>query len=52
MRTAVVIVLVVALVAGGLLALRSTRNAGMPDKDVLKRAKARERATREDESDT
>ena len=50
MRVAVVILLVVALVAGGLLALRSTRNAGMPDKDVLDRAKARERANREDES--
>jgi len=50
MRAAVVIVLVVALVAGGLLALRSTRNAGMPDKEVLKRAKARERSLREDES--
>jgi hypothetical protein len=50
MRTAIVIVLVVALVAGGLLALRRTRNAGMPDKDVLERAKARERTISEDES--
>jgi hypothetical protein len=35
--------LTIAVVLGGLLALRSTRNAGMPSEDVLKRAAQRER---------
>jgi len=34
---------VVAALIGGLLTLRSTRGAGMPDKDVMNRAKQRER---------
>jgi hypothetical protein len=36
-------VLVIAVIAGGLLALRSSRNLGMPSEEVLKRAAKRER---------
>jgi hypothetical protein len=39
-----IIVLVVAALIGGLLTLRSTRGTGMPGRDVLDRAKERERA--------
>ena len=35
--------IVVAALIGGLLTLRGTRNAGVPGKDVLDRARARER---------
>jgi hypothetical protein len=35
--------LVIALIVGGLLALRSTRQLGMPSDEVLKRAAKRER---------
>jgi hypothetical protein len=38
-----VIILVAAALIGGLLVLRSTRGAGMPDRDVIRRAKQRER---------
>jgi hypothetical protein len=50
MKTAVIIILVAAAVLGGLLTLRTMRNTGMPDKDVLDRAKQRERAIRDEES--
>ena len=43
MKALVVILLVVGALIGGLLTLRSTRSAGMPGKDVLERAKRRER---------
>lgn len=43
MRAAVIIILVVAALVGGVLTLRSTRSAGMPGKDVLERARERER---------
>jgi hypothetical protein len=43
MKALVIIVVVVAALIGGLLTLRSTRGAGMPDKDVMNRAKQRER---------
>jgi Tfp pilus assembly protein PilV len=43
-------VLVIAVIAGGLLALRSSRNLGMPSNEVLKRAAKRKRErTDEDE---
>ncbi len=54
MKTAVIIIVVLGVIVGGLLTLRSTRNAGMPDKAVLDRAKvrAREQAAKDDkESD-
>ena len=44
MKAIVVILIVVAALVGGLLTLRSTRNSGMPPKDVLDRAKERARA--------
>ena len=44
MKAIAIIVLVVGALIGGLLTLRSTRGAGMPDKNVLDRAKERERA--------
>ena len=43
MKGIVIIVLVVAALIGGILTLRSTRSAGMPDKEVLDRAKTRAR---------
>jgi hypothetical protein len=43
MRGLIIIVVVVAAIVGGLLTLRSSRSAGMPDKDVINRAKLRER---------
>jgi DUF2897 family protein len=54
MKAAIIIIVVVAALIGGLLTLRSTRSAGMPDKDVLDRAKerAREQSAKDDkESD-
>jgi hypothetical protein len=44
LRAILIILVVVCVLVGGLLTLRSTRNAGMPGKDVLDRAKARSRA--------
>jgi hypothetical protein len=49
MKTAAIIVIVLLVVVGGLLALRSSRNAGMPSRDVLDRAKARERERGDEE---
>ena len=44
MKAIIVILLVVGVLVGGILTLRSTRNVGMPGKDVLDRAKERARA--------
>jgi hypothetical protein len=50
MRVGILIVLiVVAVLVGGLFVLRSTARTGMPDQDVLKRAK--DRARENDKSD-
>ena len=43
MKGLVIILLVVGGLIGGVLTLLSTRGAGMPGKDVLERAKRRER---------
>ena len=45
-----VIIIVLAVVFGGMLALRSSRRTGMPSEDVLKRAteRAREQADKDD----
>jgi hypothetical protein len=43
MKTLLIVLLVFAVVVGGLLTLRSSRQTGMPDGDVLKRAAERER---------
>jgi hypothetical protein len=53
MKALIIIALVVCLLVGGLLTLRSTRNSGMPGKDVLDRAKERARAqAAKDESES
>jgi hypothetical protein len=52
LRGLIIIVVVIAVLVGGLLALRSTRNMGMPGEDVLERAARRERKqSAEDEAD-
>jgi Protein of unknown function (DUF2897) len=45
-RPIIIILLVVAVLVGGLFVLRSTARTGMPDEDVLKRAKERARQER------
>jgi hypothetical protein len=42
-KTVIVIIVVAAVLIGGMLALRSSRNAGMPSEDVLKRSAERAR---------
>jgi len=42
-KTVIFIVVVAALLIGGMLALRSSRNSGMPSEEVLKRAAERAR---------
>jgi hypothetical protein len=41
LKALIIIVLVVAAIVGGLLTLRNSGRAGMPDADVLKRATKR-----------
>jgi hypothetical protein len=50
LKAIVVLVIVFAVVFGGMLALRSSRRSGMPSDDVLKRAgeRAREQAAKDD----
>jgi uncharacterized protein YxeA len=43
MKAILIIVLVVALLVGGVLTLRSSARTGMPNEDVLKRAASRAR---------
>jgi hypothetical protein len=47
MKAFIIILIVVGALVGGLLTLRSTRNAGMPNKDIMDRAKGRARAQAE-----
>ena len=49
-RAVVVFIVVVAILLGGMLALRSSRRTGMPREDVLKRAtqRAREQAAKDE----
>ena len=42
-KTVIIIMVVAAVLIGGMLALRSSRNTGMPSEDVLKRAAERAR---------
>jgi hypothetical protein len=42
-KTVIIIVIVAAVLIGGMLALRSSRNTGMPSEDVLKRSSERAR---------
>jgi hypothetical protein len=44
MRGIIIVILVVCALIGGILTLRSTRNSGMPNQDVLDRAKERGKA--------
>jgi hypothetical protein len=50
LKAILIILFVVCILVGGLLTLRSTRNAAMPGKDVLDRAKerARQQAAKDD----
>jgi hypothetical protein len=52
-KAIIIIVLVVAVLIGGLLTLRSSGRAGLPSQDVLDRAakRAREQAADEDAAD-
>jgi Protein of unknown function (DUF2897) len=45
------IILVIAFIIGGLIALRSTVRTGMPDAKTLKKAQDRARAARDQEDD-
>jgi predicted small integral membrane protein len=49
-KAVIIFIVVIAILLGGMLALRSSRRTGMPDEDVLKRAakRAREQAARDD----
>jgi hypothetical protein len=53
MKAVIIILLVVGALIGGLLTLRSTRSAGMPNKDVMDRAKqrAREQAAKDEKDE-
>ncbi len=49
-KAIIIIIVVVAALLGGMLVLRSSRNTGMPRKDVLKRAadRARQQAAKDE----
>jgi uncharacterized membrane protein YdfJ with MMPL/SSD domain len=49
-RAIIIIVIVAAVLIGGMLALRSSRNTGMPSEDVLKRSteRARQQAAKDE----
>jgi FtsZ-interacting cell division protein ZipA len=50
LKAIVIVVVVIAVLVGGLLTLRSTRRSGMPGEDVLKRAadRAREQSAKDE----
>jgi FtsZ-interacting cell division protein ZipA len=41
LKAIIIIIVVIAILVGGMLTLRSSRNTGMPSEDVLKRATKR-----------
>ena len=49
-KTIIIFVVVIAVLLGGMLALRSSRRSGMPSEEVLKRAaqRAREQAAKDE----
>jgi hypothetical protein len=49
LKTVIIIVIVLGVLVGGLLTLRSSARTGMPDEDVLRRAKERERQLQREE---
>jgi hypothetical protein len=50
LKAIIIIVIVAAILIGGMLALRSSRNTGMPSEDVLKRSteRARQQAAKDE----
>jgi hypothetical protein len=50
LKTVIIFIVVAAVLIGGVLALRSSRNAGMPSADVLKRSaeRARQQAAKDE----
>jgi flagellar basal body-associated protein FliL len=44
MKVIIILLVVAAIIAGLLLTLRTSRNAGMPSEDVIRRAQERARA--------
>jgi hypothetical protein len=51
MKAVVIIALVAVVLIGGLLTLRNSGRAGMPDEEVLKRAAKRARELKDDDKD-
>jgi hypothetical protein len=51
LKAVIIIAVVVGIIVGGLLTLRSSGRAGMPDKDVLERASKRSREQAAEEKD-
>jgi Protein of unknown function (DUF2897) len=51
LKAIIIIAVVVGVIVGGLLTLRSSGRAGMPDKDVLERASKRSRDQAAEEKD-
>jgi hypothetical protein len=49
-KTVIIVIVVAAVLIGGMLALRSSRNTGMPSEDVLKRSaeRARQQAAKDE----
>ena len=49
-KIVIIFIVVAAVLIGGMLALRSTRNTGMPSEDVLKRSteRARQQAAKDE----
>jgi hypothetical protein len=49
-KTVIIFIIVAVVLIGGMLALRSSRNAGMPSEDVLKRSaeRARQQAAKDE----
>jgi FtsZ-interacting cell division protein ZipA len=50
-KAIIIIIIAVGVILGGLLTLRSSGRAGMPDKDVLERASKRSREQADAEKD-
>jgi hypothetical protein len=51
LKAAIIVILVIAALVGGLLTLRSSGRVGMPDEDVLKRAARRARELDQEDKD-
>jgi hypothetical protein len=51
LKAILIVLLVVGFLGGALLTLLRSRNAGMPDKEVLKRAAERERSLSKSDQD-